>query len=77
MIQGGAGGVAGFAIQLAKHIGATVITTASARNHDYVRHLGADQVIDYNAEDFPRPLPTVMWYLTRSVARCRSVPTPC
>jgi NADPH:quinone reductase-like Zn-dependent oxidoreductase len=52
LIQGGAGGVAGFGIQLAKHIGATVITTASARNHDYVRHLGADRVIDYNAEDF-------------------------
>jgi NADPH:quinone reductase-like Zn-dependent oxidoreductase len=52
LIQGGAGGVAGFAIQLAKHLGATVITTASARNHDYVRSLGADRVIDYNAEDF-------------------------
>jgi NADPH:quinone reductase-like Zn-dependent oxidoreductase len=52
LIQGGAGGVAGFAIQLAKHLGATVITTASARNHDYVRHLGADRVIDYNQEDF-------------------------
>jgi NADPH:quinone reductase-like Zn-dependent oxidoreductase len=52
LIQGGAGGVAGFAIQFAKHIGATVITTASARNHDYVRRLGADRVIDYNAEDF-------------------------
>ncbi|MGB6350405.1 MAG: NADP-dependent oxidoreductase [Pseudolabrys sp.] len=52
LIQGGAGGVAGFAIQLAKHLGATVITTASASNHAYVRSLGADQVIDYNAEDF-------------------------
>src|SRR5919112_488053 len=54
LIQGGAGGVAGFAIQLAKHIGATVITTASAENHDYVRQLGADQGIDYNAEDFTK-----------------------
>jgi NADPH:quinone reductase-like Zn-dependent oxidoreductase len=54
LIQGGAGGVAGFAIQLAKHIGAEVITTASARNHDYVRKLGADRVIDYNAEDFTK-----------------------
>ncbi|MCF8475710.1 MAG: NADP-dependent oxidoreductase [Pseudolabrys sp.] len=52
LIQGGAGGVAGFAIQLAKHLGATVITTASAGNHDYVRSLGADKVIDYNKEDF-------------------------
>lgn len=52
LIQGGAGGVAGFAIQLAKHIGAHVITTASAGNHDYVRSLGADEIIDYNAVDF-------------------------
>ena len=54
LIQGGAGGVAGFAIQLARHLGATVITTASARNHDYVRDLGADRVIDYNKEDFTK-----------------------
>jgi NADPH:quinone reductase-like Zn-dependent oxidoreductase len=54
LIQGGAGGVAGFAIQLAKHIGATVITTASAVNVDYVRGLGADRVVDYNAEDFTK-----------------------
>tara|TARA_R110000787_G_scaffold255852_1_gene361184 strand:+ start:137 stop:1060 length:924 start_codon:yes stop_codon:yes gene_type:complete len=52
LIQGGAGGVAGFAIQLAKHIGAHVVTTASARNHDYVRGLGADEIVDYNAVDF-------------------------
>jgi len=52
LIQGGAGGVAGFAIQLAKHIGARVITTASAANHDYVHGLGADEVIDYNERDF-------------------------
>ena len=52
LIQGGAGGVAGFAVQLAKHLGATVITTASAGNHAYVRGLGADRVIDYNTEDF-------------------------
>jgi NADPH:quinone reductase-like Zn-dependent oxidoreductase len=52
LIQGGAGGVAGFAIQLAKHIGARVITTASAANHEYVRSLGADEIIDYNAVDF-------------------------
>ena len=51
LIQGGAGGVAGFAIQLARHIGARVITTASAGN---VRGLGADQVIDYNSEDFTK-----------------------
>ncbi len=54
LIQGGAGGVAGFAVQLAKHLGAKVITTASAGNHAYVRSLGADQVIDYNVEDFTK-----------------------
>jgi NADPH:quinone reductase-like Zn-dependent oxidoreductase len=54
LIQGGAGGVAGFAIQLAKYIGADVITTASARNHDYVKKLGADRVIDYQKEDFAK-----------------------
>lgn len=52
LIQGGAGGVAGFGVQLAKHLGATVIATASAGNHPYVRSLGADRVIDYNAEKF-------------------------
>ena len=62
LIQGGAGGVAGFAIQLAKHIGAHVITTASAANHDYVRSLGADEIIDYNAVDF-----------TRAVTNCDAV----
>jgi NADPH:quinone reductase-like Zn-dependent oxidoreductase len=54
LIQGGAGGVASFAVQLAKHIGARVISTASAANLEYVRKLGADQVIDYNAEDFTK-----------------------
>ena len=52
LIHGGAGGVASFAIQLAKHIGAHIITTASAANHEYVRGLGADEIIDYNGRDF-------------------------
>jgi NADPH:quinone reductase-like Zn-dependent oxidoreductase len=52
LIHGGAGGVAGFAIALAKRLGARVITTASAANHDYVRSLGADEVIDYRGHDF-------------------------
>ena len=54
LIQGGAGGVASFAIQLAKHLGARVITTASAANLSYLRDIGADQVIDYNATDFTK-----------------------
>jgi NADPH:quinone reductase-like Zn-dependent oxidoreductase len=57
LIQGGAGGVAGFAIQLAKYLCATVITTASAGNADYVRGLGASRVIDYNSEDFTKVAP--------------------
>ena len=54
LVQGGAGGVAAFAIQLAKHIGAYVITTARAVNHDYVRSLGADEVIDYTTDSVAR-----------------------
>jgi len=51
LVCAGAGGVGGFAIQIAKYIGANVLTTASASNHDYVQTLGADIAIDYNAED--------------------------
>lgn len=50
-VQGGAGGVGGFGIQICRALGATVITTATAKNHDYVRTLGADHVIDYTSED--------------------------
>jgi len=56
LIQGGAGGVAGFAIELAKHIGARVITTTSTANFDYVSSLGPDQIIDYGAQDFTEVL---------------------
>ena len=59
LIQGGAGGVASYAIQLAKHIGAKVITTASAANAAYLRGLGADEVIDYNATDFTKAIKNV------------------
>jgi NADPH:quinone reductase-like Zn-dependent oxidoreductase len=52
LIHGGAGGVGSYAVQLAHHIGAIVITTASPINHDYLYNLGADQVIDYNTQDF-------------------------
>ena len=56
LIHGGAGGVGSVAIQLAKHLGATVATTASPRNHDFVRKLGADAVIDYHTENFDQIL---------------------
>ena len=51
-IQAGSGGVGTFAIQLAKHLGATVATTTSAANTALVKSLGADIVIDYKTEDF-------------------------
>ncbi|MBL7953654.1 MAG: NADP-dependent oxidoreductase [Flavobacteriales bacterium] len=51
-IQAGSGGVGSFAIQLAKHLGATVATTTSAANIELVKSLGADVVIDYKKEDF-------------------------
>jgi NADPH:quinone reductase-like Zn-dependent oxidoreductase len=51
-IQAGSGGVGIFAIQLAKHAGATVATTASAANADLVKALGADVIIDYRSKDF-------------------------
>lgn len=52
LIHAGAGGVGTFAIQLAKHVGATVAMTTSTANVDLVSSLGADIVIDYKNEDF-------------------------
>ena len=54
LIQGGAGGVASYAIQLAKYIGARVITTTRTENYAYLRKLDADHIIDYNAQDFTK-----------------------
>src|SRR5262249_40877959 len=51
-IPAGSGGVGTIAIQIAKHVVATVATTTSAKNTDLVRSLGADVVIDYTKEDF-------------------------
>jgi alcohol dehydrogenase len=56
LIHAGSGGVGTFAIQLAKHFGATVATTTSTDNVDLVRSLGADIVIDYKKEDFSNVL---------------------
>ncbi|MCP2637190.1 NADP-dependent oxidoreductase [Microbacterium sp. HD4P20] len=56
LIHAGAGGVGTIAIQLAKHLGATVATTASASNAEFLRSLGADVVIDYRTRDFEQEL---------------------
>lgn len=56
LIHAGSGGVGTFAIQLAKHLGATVATTASAANAAMVKELGADVVIDYRSQNFEEEL---------------------
>ena len=55
-IQAGSGGVGTFAIQLARHLGATIATTTSAANAELVRQLGAQVVIDYRKDDFEKVL---------------------
>lgn len=52
LVHGAAGGVGSFAVQVARHRGAHVIATASAANADFVRALGADEVIDYRTTPF-------------------------
>jgi alcohol dehydrogenase len=52
LIHAGSGGVGTFAIQLAKHLGATVATTTSTKNVEWVKQLGADRVVDYTKEHF-------------------------
>ena len=55
-IQAGSGGVGTLAIQLAKHVGATVATTTSSSNAEWVKNLGADVVVDYKKADFEKVL---------------------
>lgn len=52
LIHAGSGGVGHFAIQIAKHLGAYVVTTSSAKNRDFVMSLGADEHIDYREQAF-------------------------
>ena len=54
LITGAAGGVGHFAVQIAKHVGAHVVGVCGAANADFVRGLGADEVIDYARDDFTR-----------------------
>ncbi len=79
LVHGASGGVGSMVVQIAKARGATVIGTASARNHDFVRSLGATQMIDYTTtrfEDVARDMDVVMdavggETLTRSVTVVR------
>ena len=52
LIHGGAGGIGSIAIQLAKHLGAYVATTVSTNDKQFVKELGADEVIDYKTQNF-------------------------
>ncbi len=56
LIHGGAGGIGVFAILLAKHLGAYVATTTSSDNAQFVKDLGADEIIDYNTQAFEKLL---------------------
>jgi NADPH:quinone reductase-like Zn-dependent oxidoreductase len=80
LIIGASGGVGTFAVQLAKMFGAHVTGVCSTRNVDLVRSLGADEVIDYTAQDYLRtakPYDVVFQLAgTRSAAECRRVLTP-
>lgn len=61
-IQAGSGGVGTFAIQLAKHLGASVATTTSAANAALVKELGADVVVDYKTQNFEDLCATTTWH---------------
>lgn len=56
LIHAGAGGVGTFAIQLAKNVGAYVVATARKHNVEFLKSLGADEVIDYKKQDFEKVL---------------------
>lgn len=56
LIHGGAGGIGSIAMQLAKHLGAYVATTVSGDDIDFVKKLGADEIIDYKSEKFEEKL---------------------
>jgi NADPH:quinone reductase-like Zn-dependent oxidoreductase len=80
LVNGAAGGVGTFAVQIAKSFGAEVTGVCSTRNVDLVRSIGADQVIDYTQEDFTRTGQTYDLIFDaagyRSLSDCRRVLSP-
>lgn len=77
LIHGGAGGVGTFAVQLAHWCGAHVTTTASADSAEFLRQLGADEVIDYTRSTSRTRSETSTWLSTRSVGRRSNDPGTC
>ncbi|GAB3825679.1 NADP-dependent oxidoreductase [Dactylosporangium cerinum] len=77
LINGAGGGVGGFAVQLARHAGAHVIATASARSADLVRRQGADEVVDYTAttlqDAIDEPVDAILHLVPTSAATAGSL----
>ncbi|GIG42427.1 NADP-dependent oxidoreductase [Dactylosporangium siamense] len=77
LVNGAGGGVGGFAVQLARHAGAQVIATASARSADLVRRQGADEVVDYTAttlhEALDGPVDAILHLVPTSAAAAGSL----
>jgi alcohol dehydrogenase len=77
LIHAGSGGLGTIAIQLAKHLGATVATTTSTANVEWVKRLGADVVIDYRSNDSKLSFRTTTWSLTPRAVRLSKSPSEC
>ena len=76
LVHAGSGGLGSTVIQLAKHLGATVATTAHGKDEGKVRGLGADVVIDYTRKISPKSSPATTSRSTRSVERTSCDPSP-